>query len=286
MYLRECHGHEELLESPCGNIRGARAKSAAAERPRRQTNNSDHNPMKTLYAVLGVEPDADQDDLENAFLRLKSRYPQAKLDADESLRIQFQGIAQAYKTLSNPATRAMYDKRLASAGVRNVSSAAVGGDGPAWLATRNIVIAAVVVVLIACMWFYNSREQARVQREVAERAQRLADEEKARENERREAEEQRRQMQAAMSEQRQADQRERQMRMEAERSIRDAQYQSNVAESRVRSAQREEQYEQQRRERQEQADKQRAAYEAERRIQNDKQQLRNMCMQRYNRPDC
>jgi curved DNA-binding protein CbpA len=241
--------------------------------------------MKTLYAVLGVEPDADQGDLENAFLRLKARYPQAKLEADENLRIQFQGISQAYKTLSNPDTRAAYDKRLASVGVRNVSASATADDG-GWMSTRNFVVAGVVVLLVACMWFYNQREQTRIQKDIAERAMRLAEEEKKRQDEQREADEQRRQAMANASQQRQDEQRERQLRAEAAASIRDAQYQSRQAESQAMAAQRQQQYEQQNRERQEQADKQRAAYEAERRLQNEKQQLRNMCMQRYNRPDC
>lgn len=241
--------------------------------------------MKTLYAVLGVEPDADQGDLENAFLRLKARYPQAKLDADETARIQFQGISQAYKTLSNPDTRAAYDKRLASVGVRT-SNAAVAEEAGGWMSTRNFVVAGVVVLLVACMWFYNQREQARVQKDIAERAMRLAEEEKKRQDEQREAEEQRRQAQAAFSQQRQDEQRERQLRAEAAASIRDAQYQSGQAERQAMAAQRQQQYDQQNRDRQEQADKQRAAYEAERRLQNEKQQLRNMCMQRYNRPDC
>jgi len=241
--------------------------------------------MKTLYAVLGAAPDADQGDLENAYLRLKARYPQAKLDADENARIQFQGITQAYKTLSNPGTRAAYDKRLAGAGVRTTTVAAdEREDG--WLSTRNILVAGIIALMIAGMWFYNAREQNRIQKDVADRALRLVEQEKQREAEQREAEEQRRQMQAGASQQRQDEMRERQLRNEAAASIRDAQNQSQRAESQAMAAQRQQQYDQQNRDRQEQAAKQRATYEADRRLQNDKQQLRSMCMQRYNRPDC
>jgi curved DNA-binding protein CbpA len=241
--------------------------------------------MKTLYAVLGAEPDADQGDLENAYLRLKARYPQAKLDSDENARIQFQGITQAYKTLSDPDTRAAYDKRLAKAGVRTTTMA-VDEHADGWLSPRYMVVGGLIVLMIAGMWFYNAREQTRIQKDVADRTLRLVEQEKQREADQREAEEQRRQMQASNSQQRQDEMRERQLRNEAAASIRDAQNQSQRAESQVMAAQRQQQYDQQNRDRQEQAAKQRAAYEAERRIQNDKQQLRSMCMQRYNRPDC
>jgi curved DNA-binding protein CbpA len=241
--------------------------------------------MKTLYAVLGAEPDADQGDLENAYLRLKARYSQAKLDSDENARIQFQGITQAYKTLSDPDTRAAYDKRLAKAGVRTTTMV-VDEHADGWLSTRYMVVGGLIVLMIAGMWFYNAREQTRIQKDIVDRTLRLVEQEKQREAEQREAEEQRRQMQASNSQQRQDEMRERQLRNEAAASIRDAQNQSQRAESQVMAAQRQQQYEQQNRDRMEQAAKQRAAYEAERRVQNDKQQLRSMCMQRYNRPDC
>src|ERR1700744_4819086 len=123
--------------------------------------------MKTLYALLGVEPDVDAAELETAFLSMKARYPQTKIDADESARLQFQGIRQAYSTLSNPATRAMYDQRLAKAGVKTAPMAE-SGDSAGWLSTRNIIISGVFVLVIACMWFYHVHEQARLQRELAE----------------------------------------------------------------------------------------------------------------------
>jgi len=243
--------------------------------------------MKTLYAVLGVEPTVDQADLEVAFLRLKVRYPQAKLDADENARIQFQGIQQAYNTLVNPDSRTLYDKRLAKAGIRTASAGASDPDSPAgWISTRNIIVAGIIALLIAGMWFYHSQEKTRMQKEILERALRLAEEEKKREADAREAAEARSQAQQAYSQQRQDEMRERQLRAEASQSYREAQNQSRQAESQAAMLARQQQNEQLARERQEQSNKQRASMEAERRLQNEKQQLRSMCMQRYNRPDC
>jgi len=239
--------------------------------------------MKTLYAVLGVGPDVDQADLENAYLRLKVRYPQEKIDADENARIQFQGITQAYKTLSNPDSRLMYDKRLASAGVRTVTLQARGDDdSPGWISTRNVVIAGLMAVIISGMWVYHSREKARMEKEVIDHALQLVEEEKKRNADLREAEEARRQVQFENSQKNQDLARERQLRNDALQSSREAQSQSAVVQRQVMY----DQQLQQQRAQQEAMAKQRAVYEAERRLANDKQQLRAICMQRYNRPDC
>ena len=243
--------------------------------------------MKTLYAVLGVAPDVDQTELEDAFLRLKVRYPQSKLDSDENSRIQFQGINQAFATLSNPDSRKLYDRRLAKAGVRTATSTRDDFDEPSgWFSMRNIVVVGIIALLISGMWFYHSREKARMEQELIERALRIAEDEKKREAELRAAEEARRQQQFAAGQERQAEMRERQLRAEAAQSGRESSNQSASLQRQQMNEQRQQLMEQQQRERQAQADKQRAAMEAERRIANEKQQLRSICMQRYNRPDC
>jgi len=235
--------------------------------------------MKTLYALLGVQSDVDSSELESAFLRLKANYPETRLAADETARIQFQGIQQAYSTLANPTTRAMYDQRLARAGVKTGPVVADSGDSAGWLSTRNIVVAGLFVLAVAGMWFYHVHEQSRLEREVLERALKMAEEEKKQQAEMREAEERRAQERAVTDQQRQADMRESQLRNEANQSIREAQMQSRQAESQAAMMQRQQAIA-------DQNAKQRAAYEAQRQLQNDKNQLRSICMQRYNRPDC
>ena len=239
--------------------------------------------MKTLYAVLGVEPDADDTELENAYLRLKVRYPQTKLDADENARIQFQGISQAYKTLSNPDSRLMYDKRLASAGVKTVTvTSRDDGDSAGWLSTRNIIVAGLMAIIISGMWVYHSRERTRLEKEVADRALQVIETEKQRNAELQQAEEARRQAQFENSQKNQDLARERQQRNETLQTSREAQQQQAAAQRQVMF----EQQQQQQRSQQDAMAKQRASMEAERRLANEKAQLRAICMQRYNRPDC
>lgn len=235
--------------------------------------------MKTLYALLGVPSTVDGSDLETAFLRLKANYPQTRLDADESARIQFQGIQQAYSTLANPATRAMYDQRLARAGIKTASVAADDGESVGWLSTRNIIVAGLFILAIAGMWFYHVQQKARLEREVLERALKMAEDEKKEQAEMRAAEEQRAQARAVSDQQRQSDMRERQLRVEANQSIRESQMQSRQVDSQAAMIQRQQAMA-------DQNAKQRAAYEAQRRLQEDKSQLRSICIQRYNRPDC
>jgi curved DNA-binding protein CbpA len=59
-----------------------------------------------LYTILGVTPDVSMGDLKKAY-RDKSRRHHPDKGGDASL---FRGIAEAYKILSNPQTRARYDQ--------------------------------------------------------------------------------------------------------------------------------------------------------------------------------
>ena len=244
--------------------------------------------MKTLYSILGVDPGVSVDDLEQAFLRRKVGYPQAKLDSDDNSRIQWQGIEQAYKTLSNPDARAMYDRRLANAGVKTVTvtSREIDEAGSGWLSTRNIITAGVILIVIAGMWFYQAREKTRMQKEVLEQALRIAEEEKKKQAELQSAEEERRQARFHQQQQRDQENRDRQFQREALQAGREASSQSRQAEYAAQSASRQAESQRLQGERNEQMVKRQAQMEAERRLANDKSLLRSTCMQRYGKPDC
>ena len=244
--------------------------------------------MKTLYSILGVNPGVSADDLEQAFLRRKVAYPQSKLDADDNARIQWQGIEQAYKTLSTPDARVMYDRRLANAGVKAVTmvSSEIDDDKPGWMSTRNILLAGLILIVISGMWFYQAREKARMQKEILEQALRIAEEEKKKQAELQSAEEERRQARFEQQKRRDEENQQRSFQREALQAGREATSQSRQAESTAQSATRQEQYQRDQRDRTEQAAKRQAQYEAERRLSNEKAQLRSVCMQRYGRPDC
>lgn len=79
---------------------------------------------RDYYEILGVSRDADQEDLKRAFRRLARKYhPDVNKEAGAEDR--FKEINHAYEVLSDPETRARYD-RFGEAGV---SSAGVGAGG-------------------------------------------------------------------------------------------------------------------------------------------------------------
>lgn len=242
--------------------------------------------MKTLYSILGVDPGVSFDDLEQAYLRRKVAYPQTKLDADENARIQWQGIEQAYKTLANPESRAMYDRRLANAGLKIAVVQPVAEEGHGWLSTRNIMVAGIILIIISGMWFYQAREKARMQKEILEQALRIAEDEKRKQAELQAAEEERRQARFAQQQQREQENRDRAFQREAQQIGQQVSRESQYQSAQAQNAARQEQYQRDQRERAEQAAKRQVQVEAERRLANEKAQLRAMCMQRYNRPDC
>jgi len=243
--------------------------------------------IKTLYTVLGLPPSALAQDIEDAFNRLKLQYPKEKLEADEATRIRFLALQQAYETLSNPDARAVYDQKLAKAGVK-VSPQAYGADAGAagWLSTRNIIVAGLILILISGMWVYHERQKAREQREAVDRVLRMAEEEKRRAAEAQVTHEERRQAQLQANEERQKQYQERQLRMDAERTGRQVTMQQQ-------SAERQAEYERQREEakaKQQAREQQYAAQAAERaaqqRIREDQAKLRALCQERYGRSDC
>lgn len=243
--------------------------------------------IKTLYSVLGLASSAYQQDIEEAFNRVKLQYPKAKLDADENARIRFLAAQQAYETLSNPDARALYDQKLAKAGIKVNTQAYAVEDGDAgWFSTRNIIVAGLILILISGMWVYHARQKAREERETVERLLRLAEEEKRRHGELQASEEARRQAGFENAQQRQIAERERQLRLEAERLGRQVSAEQQNAERRAEAQRRQEQYAIEQRQRQEQSARRQAEYDAQRRLQEEKRQLRELCMKRYNRPDC
>ena len=65
---------------------------------------------RDYYAVLGIADTADLREIRRAFQRLARQYSPDVNFWDEAARTLFEEIAEAYRVLSDPAARAMYDR--------------------------------------------------------------------------------------------------------------------------------------------------------------------------------
>jgi FtsZ-interacting cell division protein ZipA len=194
-------------------------------------------------------------------------------------------IQQAYETVGNPDARAVYDQRLARAGVK-VEPVYANEESAGWISTRNIIVAGLILVIVSGGWVYHARQKAREEREVVERLLRIAEEDKRRQAEIQAREEERRQAQFEAAQARQTKNEERQFRQETENWSR------RVSAERA-NAERQDEYQRQREQslrdqklRQEQYQQQAQDRAAQQRLQNEKRLLRETCLARYNRPDC
>jgi curved DNA-binding protein CbpA len=236
--------------------------------------------VKTLYTVLGVESTASAENIEDAFLRCKARYPQSKLAVDDTARNQFQALRQAHETLSNPDSRALYDQKLARVGI---PVARMEGQDPGGSLTRNIVVGGVILLLGSGMWVYYAHEKAQAEKEIADRALAVIEEKRRHDAELADQDAQRRQILFEDSQHQREEVQARQFQMEAQRTGQQASINVQRAQQQADAAQRRAEQDQQR------ADalvQRQAQQDAARRLADDKRQLRALCLQRYGRPDC
>src|SRR4030095_509774 len=82
--------------------------------------------MRDYYAVLGVEAGATAIPIRRAYQRLARRYSPDVNSWDQSARAVFEEIVQAYRILSDPTARTVYDRQDARVG--RARSAALGGS--------------------------------------------------------------------------------------------------------------------------------------------------------------
>jgi DnaJ-class molecular chaperone len=68
-----------------------------------------------LYDVLGVSPDADDDQIKRAYKKSALKWHPDRNRGDESAKEKFQQVQKAYEILSDAKKRALYDRRGAAA---------------------------------------------------------------------------------------------------------------------------------------------------------------------------
>ena len=67
--------------------------------------------MENLYAVLGVAPNATDDEIKKVYRSLAMRYHPDRNDAPAA-EVRFKSVTKAYEILSDSAKRAEYDQSV------------------------------------------------------------------------------------------------------------------------------------------------------------------------------
>lgn len=240
--------------------------------------------MKSAYLTLGVPGNATREDIQAAYDVAMAFFTKERLVADPSLLQRREQVQEAYKVLSNRELRDAHDRKLAAAadaGVLPLSmEPATRAAGP-WRKLLPLLVLC-LAVYAAGQWWESRREAQR------QRAQALAIEAQqleARKNAEavalanQEAAERRRKAQEAESQ-------ERQLRRDAQSASQQTQYLVNQQMQYQRQLTQEEERAKQRA-KQEEAQRQREAEMAAQKQQTrDQNQLRNLCIINYGRPNC
>lgn len=241
--------------------------------------------MKSAYRVLGVPGNATSEEIRTAFEEARVRYPKERILNDQDAFERFNELKEAYKVLSEPGLREMHDRKLNS-------SAPAPGRKPVVVIVedetsgvgKTLKIMAIAVILMFAIGTYyshqrNEQKRLRFEQEQAELKKQKEDEAKA--EAAIQAEERERLRAKAI-----ADSQEARHRAESAYAGRQAMANQNAA---IATQQRQlaieksaaEQVERQRR-----VEAQQRVMEAQQRAASDQQQLRNLCMMNYGRPNC
>lgn len=243
---------------------------------------------KSAYLILGLPGNATQADIHATYQRLVATFSQDKLATDAAARKLHREIQEAYALLKAPELRAAYDRELSGLrkperDTRNTSTSPAPLHRQPWLLFLLVLLASGAYAV-----HYRSTERKAVAERAAAQAAELKKKEAAEAlltQQKLDAET------AALQREQLRQQREDQQRERQERSAADAsaaraaslmERQQDQARRQLESSKRETEREQIKTQ---QAERQRVQ-EAELRVAKEKQILRELCYQRYGRPDC
>jgi molecular chaperone DnaJ len=91
---------------------------------------------RDYYEVLGVQRNASEGDLKNAFRRLAKEHHPDKNSGDKDAERKFKEIAEAYEALKDPQKRAAYDQ-FGHAAFDGAGRGGAGGFGPDFAASMS-----------------------------------------------------------------------------------------------------------------------------------------------------
>jgi curved DNA-binding protein CbpA len=110
--------------------------------------------MRTLYQILGLPQGANEQQVKVAFRRLARRFHPDVNAGDQTAEQRFKEVNQAYETLADPATRAVYDRALVcrQVGTRRRLWSLVG--------TASVTFALTTSTLFLAVWWRTGPHQS------------------------------------------------------------------------------------------------------------------------------
>jgi curved DNA-binding protein CbpA len=238
--------------------------------------------LKSAYQVLGVPANASAADIERAFETARAFYTRERIAADADARDRWNDAQAAWQILRNPETRAALDKRIAATGQppQRPRQVVAPDDlpSPALRLMRTAFVLVLALFVAGGLWSW---------RNSVHRAEVAAAEKAAQEQREREEREQQARLAREEAERRAAAERaesaDRRAAANAHRAAAIASAQAQAIDS---SLAWQRQREATQREAMQAAEDRRQEYEARRRADEDRQRIRNLCMQNYGRPVC
>lgn len=87
-----------------------RQKTLPVQQISRHFSSGKYTKLGNLYARLGLQPNATQAEIKEAYYKLSKEYHPDRNVGKSDMSAKFRSVAEAYEILSNQSTRAEYDK--------------------------------------------------------------------------------------------------------------------------------------------------------------------------------
>lgn len=243
---------------------------------------------KTLYDVLEVSPSANTDVIQAAYHRIRDRFQARAAQGDEDALNQLKLAREAAAVLTHAERRARYDadRRAAIAAASRPLPMTAEEEQSAFRGRRAWLIGLAIVGLLAYGMYVRERGITERTRVFLDTQRELVNQQQSLEQQRIEAAERRNEGYAVRSTQTDDERQRRYERERFEQEARRIKDQQAMELARAEQARRVEAARHQASEREAEYQRERQAREAERTAAREKAQLRDICLQRYNRPDC
>lgn len=135
---------------------------------------------KSLYTVLGIRPDASQDQIEATYATVLEQLKEGtnpNPNADD--RIRLIAAKEAYEILSNPLKRQQYNQKIFAPQSAGIPQAIVIEQAESWSMSKVVVVGVILLAAIGAYGYTTTqREQVRLahEKEVADTQARLEQE--------------------------------------------------------------------------------------------------------------